>query len=167
MKHCPKCSHAMYEEIKNGIRVDKCWKCSGVFLEFSELKHFIDSVSQSETKITVAEVDKWDFRKDHKWRHYTCAWCDTVMNEREFNYWSGIHIDFCKWCGATFLWEWELQEILDHEYSRLHSTEWKALRKKLEFEGKRLSKQQQQETWDMWQITKSPMLYKLIGKFFG
>ena len=167
MKVCPKCSNILFEERKNGIKVDACNKCHWIFLEFSELKHFIDSVNESDKEVKIAEVDKWDFRKDHIGKVYCCAHCQSDMNEREFNYGSGIHIDFCRWCWATFLWEWELQEILDHEYTRLHSREAIALAKKLEYEWNIASKKQEVEISWLIKWEKTWMLYRMIGKYFG
>ena len=47
---CPKCQGAMRRYERNGIHIDQCAECRGVFLDRGELEHLIDaeaSFSQS------------------------------------------------------------------------------------------------------------------------
>ena len=165
MKKCPKCNKWMFELEKNWIRVDKCHSCKWLFLDFMELKNFIDSVDKKNIE-TVETIYKWDFRKDRVWREYSCASCNSEMTEREFNYWSWIHIDFCRWCGSTFLWEWELEEILDHEYSRIYSIEWRRKTIQVEQMGQRVSMRQWIDYKKFEENIQKPFIARLFDKFF-
>lgn len=41
--NCPKCEAAMKSYERNGIQVDQCTGCRGVFLDRGELEHLIDA----------------------------------------------------------------------------------------------------------------------------
>lgn len=40
---CPKCQGAMRNYERNGIQIDQCTECRGVFLDRGELEHLIDT----------------------------------------------------------------------------------------------------------------------------
>ncbi len=40
---CPKCQGAMRRYERNGIHIDQCAECRGVFLDRGELEHLIDA----------------------------------------------------------------------------------------------------------------------------
>ena len=40
---CPKCQGAMRRYERNGIHIDQCTECRGVFLDRGELEHLIDA----------------------------------------------------------------------------------------------------------------------------
>ena len=163
MKTCAKCQNTLKKQRKNWIEIDECSVCKSVFLEFSELKNFIDGVDMHHSVEDASEIKKWDGKKDHIAHDYTCPWCESEMHEREFNYGSGIHIDFCKWCGATFLGESELKEILDFEYTRKHSHEWKKLRMQIEQMWNRANIRQD---LDYKAIQHDGIISKMVSKIF-
>lgn len=39
---CPKCSGTMQVVVRNGIQIEQCTTCHGVFLDFGELENMID-----------------------------------------------------------------------------------------------------------------------------
>lgn len=49
--HCPKCGMQLVEIDYNGILVDKCTSCEGVFLDAGEL--------ESVAKLEKPKLDKW------------------------------------------------------------------------------------------------------------
>ena len=40
---CPKCQGAMRRYERNGVHIDQCSECRGVFLDRGELEHLIDA----------------------------------------------------------------------------------------------------------------------------
>jgi Zn-finger nucleic acid-binding protein len=43
--NCPKCDAGMKSYERNGIQVDQCTGCRGIFLDRGELEHLIDAES--------------------------------------------------------------------------------------------------------------------------
>lgn len=41
--NCPKCESAMRSYERNGITVDQCTVCKGIFLDKGELEHLMDA----------------------------------------------------------------------------------------------------------------------------
>ena len=41
--NCPKCESAMRSYERNGITVDQCTGCKGIFLDKGELEHLMDA----------------------------------------------------------------------------------------------------------------------------
>jgi Zn-finger nucleic acid-binding protein len=46
MLECPKCSSHMASKDRNGIMIDECTECRGVYLDRGELELLIDAESQ-------------------------------------------------------------------------------------------------------------------------
>lgn len=40
---CPKCAAAMRQYERNGVTVDQCTECRGLFLDRGELEHLLDA----------------------------------------------------------------------------------------------------------------------------
>ena len=45
--HCPKCGEKMDEIELNGIKVDKCFSCNGIFFDDGELEQLIEASKNS------------------------------------------------------------------------------------------------------------------------
>ena len=153
---CPECRGWMNEEVHNGITLDKCSQCNGIYLDFWELKDLIENIHRVATFKTV---QKWDFSRDNSHTNIICAGCNNIMDEREYIYWSGNHINFCANCGWVYLDAWEIKQLEDFEISRTESNEWKNLLKNLELKGIEISENQKEildEIWkeDMWVLWK-------------
>ncbi len=43
---CPKCHGAMRTYERNGVHIDQCGDCRGIFLDRGELEHLIDAESR-------------------------------------------------------------------------------------------------------------------------
>jgi Zn-finger nucleic acid-binding protein len=43
---CPKCHGAMRQYERNGVTVDQCTECRGIFLDRGELEHLIEGESR-------------------------------------------------------------------------------------------------------------------------
>ena len=162
-KICPECKNSMCEEVKNWVTIDKCKNCGGIFLDFWEMKDFIENTKQEKDFKTI---QKWNLKKKKvKKEKILCANCDwEVMEEREFIYWSWYYIDFCRSCWAIYLNKWELEQIINYEINRTKSEQWKKMLKKLERESKSINKNQKNTLNKIWKP--KSFIYRIFDKFF-
>lgn len=67
---CPKCRGAMRTYDRNGVHVEQCEQCRGIFLDFGELEH----LGQMETRFVTQPPPpqyggpQWGQRAGHKYR---------------------------------------------------------------------------------------------------
>lgn len=67
---CPKCRGAMRTYDRNGVHIEQCTTCRGVFLDFGELEH----LTQMETRFLGQPPrapqmgPDWGYRGDHRYR---------------------------------------------------------------------------------------------------
>ncbi len=69
---CPKCGAAMRTYERNGIHLEQCQGCRGVFLDFGELEH----LTQLETRMAPSsappaygyDAPMWGNRGNHRYR---------------------------------------------------------------------------------------------------
>ena len=66
---CPKCRGSMRTYDRNGVHVEQCETCRGIFLDFGEFEH----LSQLESRYTQAPPTQsygpgWGDRGGHKYR---------------------------------------------------------------------------------------------------
>lgn len=58
MLTCPKCQESMRTYERNGVNVDQCTSCKGVFLDRGELEALIDAEAGYSEKSLVRDNDK-------------------------------------------------------------------------------------------------------------
>ena len=61
---CPKCRGDMTRYKRNGVHVDQCEECRGVFLDRGELEQLIDATTKS-----IAETRSSDVDSGHSYEH--------------------------------------------------------------------------------------------------
>ena len=64
---CPKCQGAMRSYERNGVTIDQCQECRGVFLDRGELDRIIDAEEQRYAPPPSAERGR-DRDDDDRWR---------------------------------------------------------------------------------------------------
>jgi len=103
--NCPVCSKVCNEEIYEGVTIDVCSKCFGIWLDQGELEQITAKREVIFKPSEVEAVNKLcgasDVGKEQESRQLTCPKCDEKpMKTINFNYSSGIIIDRCqKGCG--------------------------------------------------------------------
>jgi Zn-finger nucleic acid-binding protein len=77
---CPKCQGAMRSYERNGITVDQCGECRGIFLDRGELEHLVEADARAHAAEppraaapTPAPPPRQDVRPDERYRddHYS------------------------------------------------------------------------------------------------
>lgn len=66
---CPVCSAAMQENSKNGVTIDVCPQCRGVWLDRGELEKLLGAVQVQQNRM-VPRYDDDDDRHEHHRKEY-------------------------------------------------------------------------------------------------
>ena len=61
---CPKCHGSMRTYERNGVHVEQCTSCRGVFLDAGELEHIISM----ESRLGQGPGPDWGRRDNHRYR---------------------------------------------------------------------------------------------------
>ncbi len=111
MKKCPKCEATLNPEMAGTIEADQCPKCMGVWFDKDELREVKDFAD--------ADLNWLDFEI---WKHeelfktgptsLKCATCDKAMVSLVYGE-TGVEVDYCPSCRATWLDEGEFRKIVD------------------------------------------------------
>lgn len=56
--NCPKCDSAMRSYERNGITVDQCTGCKGIFLDRGELEHLLDAEARLNETGPIQQVPR-------------------------------------------------------------------------------------------------------------
>ena len=104
---CPKCRREeMRAETFEGIEIDRCAVCKGMFLQKGELEQLIIRSAAADTFAFSAMSDAMDEVPAH------CTRCgedmDAVMGPAD------LRVDMCNKCGAIFLDQGELATLQLH-----------------------------------------------------
>lgn len=112
MKRCPSCSQILVRRRLEGVEVDGCPSCGGVWLDDGELatlgKRNPDSLRQLD-KIFVAGVQ--DAVAAH--RSGLCPVCSQPLTAFQYASLAGIELDGCRQCKGIWLDDGEATQIAD------------------------------------------------------
>lgn len=117
---CPHCQGLMQSFIKDDLEYEACTNCHGLWFDFGELKAALSW--HDNTNFTSEIIVKGDDESDHA-HDYHCIKCHSQLEEREYAYDSGIHIDGCNECKGIFVSAEDLKLINQFLHSSKHSDE--------------------------------------------
>lgn len=105
--NCPKCSSDFEEVTYEGIKVDRCTNCYGLWFDMLE-KDDLEKIKGSESiDIGEPEVGEW---QDHV-RKIKCPKCNDAMinmiDKEQFH----IHYELCPSCHGTFFDAGEFRDL--------------------------------------------------------
>jgi len=107
---CPRCTDALGLVTIDGVSVDRCNACGGMYLDESELKKVEkeagaapDALRNIKSSVGV-DVEA----------PVMCIRCSHRMDRVNFSYSSGIFIDYCPICKSIWLDNGELEKIVDY-----------------------------------------------------
>ena len=104
--NCPKCrTESMVKETYEGVEIDRCPACKGLYLDSGELKELIAKKmgNTADTLVFSATSDHMDPIKAY------CLRCNKYMNVMVGP--GKIRVDLCPNCKAVFLDQGELASI--------------------------------------------------------
>ncbi len=146
---CPKCKAAMRMALADGIEIDTCDRCQGIWADFADEKTLL------QIKPEIFSVDELRRLRRHYEKTFTretvqyvpCPVCSKMMNRRNWGSHSGVIVDRCEEHGNWYD-KGEVEKIREFiraggiEYEKLKITEngLTGLESKLEQEALRLDK---------------------------
>ncbi|HXV76028.1 MAG TPA: zf-TFIIB domain-containing protein [Candidatus Polarisedimenticolaceae bacterium] len=107
---CPRCQTVLERRDHDGVRVDTCATCAGVFLHRGELNR----IAPTEGDLEFSTLHEESFRHEDEFGPIACPACSgPTMNKVEFNVYSGIMLDYCPACRGFWLDGKELDRIVE------------------------------------------------------
>lgn len=128
---CPKCAIDMDIVSSDGVEVDQCPRCGGIWVDTAEEKQALEMTPQV---FTVDELRRLRTAyKPVEWktedvRYYKCPRCENLMWRRNYLEHSGIIVDKCRDHG-TFFDKGEIEKAIEFvkkggiEYEKLKIAE--------------------------------------------
>ena len=117
--NCPACGGTCAQELYEGVTIDVCEKCKGVWLDQGELKQIMTLRKKVFKPSEVEAVNRLcgvnGVPKQEEARKLSCPKCSTnPMSTQNYNYSSGVIVDRCpKGCGI-WLDADELEKVQMH-----------------------------------------------------
>jgi Zn-finger nucleic acid-binding protein len=82
---CPKCHGTMRTYERNGVHVDQCGECRGIFLDRGELDRLIDAENQwhgaGKPRPTRHDDDRDEYRDEHRREQHQSGGLGSVVGE--------------------------------------------------------------------------------------
>ncbi len=100
---CPKCKEKTlsYFNTSEGVVVDFCEKCSGIWFDKNELARYI------ELSLDIPEITR--MKKSARKTGLLCPRCEGTLEELPFSTKTDILVDRCEKCGGIFFDSGELK----------------------------------------------------------
>ena len=106
---CPRCQKELSRTTAEGVELDRCVTCRGVFLEHGELNRVAEPTAGD---LEYSTVHAESFRHGDSFGPAHCPRCSgSEMKKVEFNVHSGIILDYCEGCRGFWLDGQELERI--------------------------------------------------------
>lgn len=104
---CPNCKVDMKEEVEPDVKIDKCPKCGGIFLNKNELNVLTIGMAGD---IEYCSIDDGYHKDNYPLR--ICPKCgDQTMKKINLLHFTDIIFDYCSKCGGFFLDKGELRDV--------------------------------------------------------
>lgn len=111
---CPRCSGALEPLDIDGVKIDRCGSCRGIFLDKYELNRLNALNSGAAENLNDGAPGSAAIETSDASKKINCLRCSSVMNVVNFSYTSGIFIDHCPACESVWLDNGELAKILQY-----------------------------------------------------
>ena len=112
---CPNCSRELQQEEYEGVTIDLCAGCGGVWLDEGELEQIVE---RREKRFAQEEIDEVQgarepvtIKKEEMGEGYACPKCGATCQRSNYAYTSGIVIDKCPNRDGIWLDGSELEKI--------------------------------------------------------
>lgn len=114
-KVCPHCTKSLHEETYEGVVVDLCGSCAGVYLDSGEINEIINKREQQFTTDEKALVETQTETSAEKHGatlpQVACPACASLMRQFNYSYSSGIILDYCEKDNSVWLDASELEKV--------------------------------------------------------
>lgn len=113
--NCPSCGQPLGEQIYEGVKIDVCTGCQGVWLDEGEMQRIVERREATFSQEQIASVEgahrHVTVKKEDMGEGYNCPKCGAKCRRSNYAYASGIIIDKCPNRHGTWLDESELEKI--------------------------------------------------------
>jgi Zn-finger nucleic acid-binding protein len=113
-KKCPECSQEMRKKEYEGVVIDICENCGGVWLDKDELYHILETREEKFSQSQQEEVAPEKIippRPEDLIPQLNCPVCGALMQRFAFGYSSGIILDRCPNGDGVWLDRGELEKV--------------------------------------------------------
>lgn len=115
MVNCVNGCGSLEASIYEGVTIDSCNSCMGVWLDYSELTHIVkikeESWSNEYIDSITKEIGSHGIPSSENDRKLSCPKCDTQMPPVNYQYSSGIIVNICPSSHGVWLDSGELDKI--------------------------------------------------------
>ena len=111
---CPRDAQALETRTVEGVEIDACPVCHGIYLEPGELEAIEEAHAAHAEKVPDEEDPvgaAMEQRRQSERPGADCPRCGVEMSPHEYAYASQIVVDTCPECGGTWLDAGELERI--------------------------------------------------------
>jgi len=108
--NCPNCSIALVQKNIQGIQIDECEQCEGIWLEEAELRQVKDKID-SDLNWMDFEILKHPEKFKPKAKRTACPSCKKAMSVLDYDE-TKVEIDYCTDCKGVWLEKNELESII-------------------------------------------------------
>ncbi len=100
---CPKCVEKTNEMKIEGIDIDFCSSCKGIWFDKDELPFMVE--------LTKEELSLEKMAQDAQKTEWACPTCETKLEEFLFHDTKDLHVDRCPDCHGVWLDKGELAKV--------------------------------------------------------
>lgn len=108
---CPKCTQELFTFEIDGIELEQCKNCEGIWFDKNELDQIKD---KADSDLNWMDVELWKHPDKFKLglNKYTCPKCGDKMEVLDYDN-TNIEINYCKSCEGVWLNKGGLQNLID------------------------------------------------------
>jgi Zn-finger nucleic acid-binding protein len=104
---CPRCQITLQQRAINGIEMEECGSCAGLWLPVATFHALIEDRAKLDTAMRGLNAakrgdrrNKFEISEQEEVKYVPCPTCKALMNRRNFGRISGVIIDTCRDCGV-------------------------------------------------------------------
>jgi hypothetical protein len=114
---CPRDGTHLARVIVDGVELDKCHKCDGIWCDRGEMERLRDRTITDVEELLEAKYGSPSFREDKTAGHMRCPRCgeDVRLTEYSVSYGRPVRIDRCQKCFGVWLDDRELNAIVEEK----------------------------------------------------
>ncbi|MCW8850601.1 MAG: zf-TFIIB domain-containing protein [Melioribacteraceae bacterium] len=109
--NCPKCKSDLVTFTIDGIDLEQCNKCEGMWFDKNELRRVKD---KADSDLNWLDFEVWEHTDKFKAKaqKYNCPKCDERMEVLDYDN-TNIEIDFCKSCEGIWLDKGGFEKLIE------------------------------------------------------
>ncbi len=114
---CPRDGTHLARVIVDGVEIDKCHKCDGIWCDRGEMERLRDRKIADVEELLEQKYGSPSFREDKTAGHMRCPRCgeDVRLMEYSVSYGRPVRIDRCEKCFGVWLDNRELNVVVEEK----------------------------------------------------